>query len=108
MQTSLEGALAVRNTDAVSSLELQIPGKTECQNKEQEQLLGIETLLEMEIETYRRLHDGECSSGGKGAGPRKSVSVDSRGGTSTAQSRGRVAVEKYFLPLNEHPSSVKK
>ncbi|XP_077019153.1 keratin, type I cytoskeletal 24 isoform X3 [Tamandua tetradactyla] len=64
MQTSLEGALAVRNTDAVSSLELQIPGKTECQNKEQEQLLGIETLLEMEIETYRRLHDGECRNRG--------------------------------------------
>lgn len=37
----------------------QIRGETECQNAEYEQLLNIKTRLEMEIETYRRLLDGE-------------------------------------------------
>uniref|UniRef100_A0A452UUL0 Keratin 24 n=1 Tax=Ursus maritimus TaxID=29073 RepID=A0A452UUL0_URSMA len=46
----------------ISSLEeqiCQIRGETECQNAEYEQLLDIKTRLEMEIETYRRLLDGE-------------------------------------------------
>uniref|UniRef100_A0A8C8S6Q7 Keratin 24 n=1 Tax=Pelusios castaneus TaxID=367368 RepID=A0A8C8S6Q7_9SAUR len=40
----------------------QIRSEMECQNSEYEQLLGVKTRLEMEIETYRRLLDGE---GGK-------------------------------------------
>uniref|UniRef100_A0A8C4PH99 Keratin 24 n=1 Tax=Equus asinus asinus TaxID=83772 RepID=A0A8C4PH99_EQUAS len=75
MKSSLEGTLA--DTEAgymaqlseiqlkISSLEeqiCQIRGETECQNAEYEQLLDIKTRLEMEIETYRRLLDGE---GGK-------------------------------------------
>jgi acidic type I keratin len=46
----------------INSLEeqmCQLRGETECQNTEYEQLLGIKTHLEMEIETYRRLLDGE-------------------------------------------------
>lgn len=37
----------------------QIRGETECQNAEYEQLLNVKTCLEMEIETYHRLLDGE-------------------------------------------------
>uniref|UniRef100_A0A8C3FDS3 Keratin 24 n=1 Tax=Chrysemys picta bellii TaxID=8478 RepID=A0A8C3FDS3_CHRPI len=37
----------------------QIRSEMECQNAEYEQLLGIKTRLEMEIETYRRLLNGE-------------------------------------------------
>lgn len=46
----------------ISNLEeqiCQIQGETKCQNAEYEQLLDIKTRLEMEIETYRRLLDGE-------------------------------------------------
>ncbi|XP_067397376.1 keratin, type I cytoskeletal 24-like isoform X2 [Emydura macquarii macquarii] len=46
----------------VSNLEeqlQQIRSEMECQNAEYEQLLGVKTRLEMEIETYRRLLDGE-------------------------------------------------
>ncbi|XP_012892647.1 PREDICTED: keratin, type I cytoskeletal 24 [Dipodomys ordii] len=72
MKSSLEGNLA--NTEAgyaaqlsktqmlINSLEeqiCQIRGEAECQNAEYEQLLDIKTRLEMEIETYRRLLDGE-------------------------------------------------
>nr|XP_012621275.1 keratin, type I cytoskeletal 24-like [Microcebus murinus] len=101
MQSSLEGSLA--DTEAgyvaqlseiqvkISSLEgqiCQVRGETECQNAEYAQLLDIKTRLEMEIETYRRLLDGEGgSSGGRGTGGKGSFSVDSRGGTSTTQSR---------------------
>ncbi|XP_006889490.1 PREDICTED: keratin, type I cytoskeletal 24 [Elephantulus edwardii] len=72
MQCSLEGTLS--DTEAcyvaqlseiqtkISGLEeqiCQIRGETECQNAEYEQLLDIKTCLEMEIETYRSLLDGE-------------------------------------------------
>ncbi|KAI5944534.1 Keratin, type I cytoskeletal 24 [Manis javanica] len=75
MKSSLEGTLA--DTEAgymsqlseiqmqISSLEeqiCQIRSEMECQNSEYEQLLNIKTRLEKEIETYRRLLDGE---GGK-------------------------------------------
>lgn len=46
----------------ISSLEeqiCQIRSEMECQNSEYEQLLNIKTRLEREIETYRRLLDGE-------------------------------------------------
>lgn len=71
-KNSLEGTLA--DTEAnymaqlseiqmqISSLEeqvCQIRGETECQSAEYEQLLDVKTRLEMEIETYRRLLDGE-------------------------------------------------
>uniref|UniRef100_F6XDA3 IF rod domain-containing protein n=1 Tax=Monodelphis domestica TaxID=13616 RepID=F6XDA3_MONDO len=72
MQDSLEGTLADTEADYVarlsqmqlqiSSLEqqiCQIRGEMECQNTEYEQLLNIKTRLEMEIETYRSLLDGE-------------------------------------------------
>uniref|UniRef100_A0A4X2KAI1 IF rod domain-containing protein n=1 Tax=Vombatus ursinus TaxID=29139 RepID=A0A4X2KAI1_VOMUR len=74
MQDSLEGTLA--DTEAsyvtrlsqiqlqISSLEeqiCQIRGEVDCQNAEYEQLLNIKTRLEMEIETYRSLLDGEGS-----------------------------------------------
>ncbi|XP_072506056.1 keratin, type I cytoskeletal 24-like [Notamacropus eugenii] len=72
MQDSLEGTL--EDTEAsyvarlsqmqlqISSLEkqiCQIRGEVDCQNSEYEQLLNIKTRLEMEIETYRSLLDGE-------------------------------------------------
>ncbi|XP_003768299.2 keratin, type I cytoskeletal 24-like isoform X2 [Sarcophilus harrisii] len=84
MKSSLEGTLADTEADYVaqlsqlqmqiSSLEQQIceiRGEMECQNAEYEQLLNVKTRLEMEIETYRRLLDGEggCgSSSGQGKG----------------------------------------
>lgn len=37
----------------------QIRGETQCQNAEYECLLNIKTRLEEEIETYRRLLNGE-------------------------------------------------
>ncbi|XP_055476102.1 keratin, type I cytoskeletal 24 [Psammomys obesus] len=72
LKCSLEGTLA--DTEAgyvsqlsgiqiqISSLEeqlCQIRGETECQNAEYEHLLNIKTRLEEEIETYRRLLNGE-------------------------------------------------
>uniref|UniRef100_A0A8C6Y5M4 IF rod domain-containing protein n=1 Tax=Naja naja TaxID=35670 RepID=A0A8C6Y5M4_NAJNA len=72
LKASLEGTLAETEANystqlsqlqlQVSSLEeqlQQIRAETECQNSEYQQLLGIKTRLEMEIETYRRLLDGE-------------------------------------------------
>lgn len=69
---SLEGTLAeteqnycdqlAQNQAQISSLEeqlLQIRGEMETQNAEYQMLLGIKTRLEQEIETYRRLLDGE-------------------------------------------------
>ncbi|XP_049714779.1 keratin, type I cytoskeletal 24-like [Elephas maximus indicus] len=79
MKSSLEGTLA--GTEAgyvaqlsgiqtqINSLEeqvCQIRGETECQNAEYEQLLNIKTRLEMEIETYRRLLNGEGGDSGFG------------------------------------------
>ncbi|XP_077170544.1 keratin, type I cytoskeletal 27-like isoform X2 [Paroedura picta] len=71
-KASLEGALTETEANystqlaqlqqQVSGLEdqlQQIRAETECQNSEYQQLLGIKTRLEMEIETYRRLLDGE-------------------------------------------------
>ncbi|XP_027778337.1 keratin, type I cytoskeletal 24 isoform X2 [Marmota flaviventris] len=96
MKSSLEGTLA--DTEAsyvarlseiqmqISSLEeqiCQIRGETECQNTEYEQLLDIKSRLEMEIETYRRLLDGE----GGNIGSRDSVSGDSRSGSYSGQGR---------------------
>ncbi|XP_043858908.1 keratin, type I cytoskeletal 24-like [Dromiciops gliroides] len=106
MKSSLEGTLADTEADYVaqlsqlqtqiSSLEQQIceiRGEMECQNAEYEQLLNIKTRLEMEIETYRRLLDGEgggSSSGGSSSwnsGNRGSISGDSRGGSSSGQGK---------------------
>ncbi|XP_042637044.1 keratin, type I cytoskeletal 25 [Orycteropus afer afer] len=116
MKSSLEGTLADTEADyrarlseiqmQVSSLEeqiCQIRGETECQNAEYEQLLDIKTRLETEIETYRRLLDGEAggsSSGGsdfrnsgsgntgpRNVGSRGSASVDSRCDSSSGQGR---------------------
>ncbi|XP_077897371.1 keratin, type I cytoskeletal 24 isoform X2 [Ictidomys tridecemlineatus] len=96
MKSSLEGTLADTETSYVarlseiqvqiSSLEeqiCQIRGETECQNTEYEQLLDIKSRLEMEIETYRRLLDGE----GGNIGSRDSVSGDSRSGSYSGQGR---------------------
>ncbi|VCW77055.1 unnamed protein product [Gulo gulo] len=109
MKSSLEGTLA--DTEAgymaqlseiqmkISGLEeqiCQIRGETECQNAEYEQLLDIKTRLEMEIETYRRLLDGEgggCGSGGsrntgsRNTGSRNMGSGDSRSGSCSGQGR---------------------
>ncbi|XP_036611162.1 keratin, type I cytoskeletal 24-like isoform X1 [Trichosurus vulpecula] len=106
MKSSLEGTLADTEADYVaqlsqlqmqiSSLEQQIceiRGEMECQNSEYEQLLNIKTRLEMEIETYRRLLDGEGggshsegSSSWK-SGNRGSISGDSRCGSSSGQGK---------------------
>ncbi|XP_012307456.2 keratin, type I cytoskeletal 24 [Aotus nancymaae] len=111
MKSSLEGTLA--DTEAgyvaqlskiqmqISALEeqiCQIRGETECQNAEYEQLLDIKTRLEMEIETYRRLLDGEGggssfagfdgrNSGSTNIGSRDLVSGDSRSGSCSGQER---------------------
>ncbi|XP_006774413.1 PREDICTED: keratin, type I cytoskeletal 24 [Myotis davidii] len=111
MKNSLEGTLA--DTEAnymaqlseiqmrISSLEeqiCQIRGETECQNAEYEQLLNIKTRLEMEIETYRRLLDGEGggssfggsdfrNSGSRNMGSRDSTSGDSKSGSHSSQGR---------------------
>uniref|UniRef100_F7AAB2 Keratin 24 n=1 Tax=Monodelphis domestica TaxID=13616 RepID=F7AAB2_MONDO len=103
MKSSLEGTLADTEADYVaqlsqlqqqiSNLEQQIceiRGEMECQNAEYEQLLNIKTRLEMEIETYRRLLDGEgsgSSSGGSGSWKSGSGSGDSRSGTSSGQGK---------------------
>ncbi|XP_038610680.1 keratin, type I cytoskeletal 24-like [Tachyglossus aculeatus] len=109
MQSSLESTLADTESSYVmqlsqiqqqiSSLEeqiCQIRGETECQNSEYEQLLDIKTRLEKEIETYRRLLDGEAGGSGGVAsgmgmtsvtGSRSSGGVDVRRGSSTVQLR---------------------
>ncbi|KAM9000183.1 keratin, type I cytoskeletal 24-like [Sarcophilus harrisii] len=107
MKSSLEGTLADTEADYVaqlsqlqmqiSSLEQQIceiRGEMECQNAEYEQLLNVKTRLEMEIETYRRLLDGEggdSHSGGSNSwksGNRGSSSGgDSRCGSSSGQGK---------------------
>ncbi|XP_006114349.2 keratin, type I cytoskeletal 12 isoform X1 [Pelodiscus sinensis] len=63
--TETEGSYNVQLSQMqlqISNLEeqlKQIRCEIECQNGEYEQLLGIKTRLEMEIETYRRLLNGE-------------------------------------------------
>uniref|UniRef100_A0A8C8VLB5 Keratin 24 n=1 Tax=Pelusios castaneus TaxID=367368 RepID=A0A8C8VLB5_9SAUR len=72
LKCSLEGTLAEvegNYSAQLSQIQLQISNleeqlqqirsEMECQNSEYEQLLGVKTRLEMEIETYRRLLDGE-------------------------------------------------
>ncbi|XP_072502478.1 keratin, type I cytoskeletal 24-like [Notamacropus eugenii] len=106
MKSSLEGTLADTEADYVaqlsqlqmqiSSLEQQIceiRGEMECQNSEYEQLLNIKTRLEMEIETYRRLLDGEGGflqypGGSGGSGGSNSWKSGNRGSTSHDDSRG--------------------
>ncbi|XP_074076674.1 keratin, type I cytoskeletal 24-like [Macrotis lagotis] len=109
MKSSLEGTLADTEGDYVaqlsqlqmqiSSLEQQIceiRGEMECQNAEYEQLLNVKLRLEMEIETYRCLLDGEgggSSTSGSSSwqsGQRGSTSTsggDSRAGTSSVQGK---------------------
>uniref|UniRef100_A0A2R9AQW3 IF rod domain-containing protein n=1 Tax=Pan paniscus TaxID=9597 RepID=A0A2R9AQW3_PANPA len=110
-KSSLEGTLA--DTEAgymaqlseiqtqISALEeeiCQIRGETKCQNAEYEQLLDIKTRLEVEIETYCRLLDGEGggssfaefggrNSGSINMGSRDLVSGDSRSGSCSGQGR---------------------
>ncbi|KAM5310371.1 keratin, type I cytoskeletal 24 [Glossophaga mutica] len=110
MKNSLEGTLAETEANYVaqlseiqmkiSSLEeqiCQIRGETGCQNAEYEQLLDIKTRLEMEIETYRRLLNGEgggsgfggCdfrNPGSKSMGSRNTESRDSMSGNSRSES----------------------
>ncbi|KAM6174646.1 keratin, type I cytoskeletal 24 [Erethizon dorsatum] len=96
MQSSLERTLA--DTEAgymaqlsgiqmkIGSLEeqiCQVRGETECQNREYELLLDLKMRLEMEIETYRRLINGE----GGGSGFERSRDLVS--GNSSPDSQGR-------------------
>uniref|UniRef100_A0A8C9KQU5 Keratin 24 n=1 Tax=Panthera tigris altaica TaxID=74533 RepID=A0A8C9KQU5_PANTA len=107
MKSSLEATLADTEADymaqlseiqmQISGLEeqiCQIRGETECQNAEYEQLLNVKTRLEMEIETYHRLLDGEGGNlGSRNTGSRNmgsrdlSVSGDSRSGSCSGQGR---------------------
>ncbi|KAM9747005.1 keratin, type I cytoskeletal 24 isoform 2-T2 [Dama dama] len=101
MKSSLEGTLA--DTEAnymvqlsqiqmqISSLEeqiCQIRGETECQNAEYEQLLDIKTRLEMEIETYRRLLDGEGGGSGFGGSDFRSSGSRNMGSRDSSMSDG--------------------
>ncbi|OBS66677.1 hypothetical protein A6R68_04790, partial [Neotoma lepida] len=101
LKCSLEGTLA--DTEAgyraqlcgiqtqISNVEeqlSQIRGETQCQNAEYERLLNIKTRLEEEIETYRRLLNGE----GGGYDYRNLVSShvalsDSRSGSCSGQGK---------------------
>ncbi|KAI5128722.1 Keratin, Type I Cytoskeletal 24 [Manis pentadactyla] len=96
MKSSLEGTLA--DTEAgymsqlseiqmqISSLEeqiCQIRSEMECQNSEYEQLLNIKTRLEREIETYRRLLDGEGGGSGFGGGDSRNSGSRNTGSRST-------------------------
>ncbi|KAM6164170.1 keratin, type I cytoskeletal 12 [Rhynchocyon petersi] len=76
MKKSLEDSLAETEGDYCGQLSqvqqlitcleeqlLQVRGDTEHQNSEYQQLLNVKARLEMEIETYRRLLDGETGGG---------------------------------------------
>ncbi|XP_042330580.1 keratin, type I cytoskeletal 10-like [Sceloporus undulatus] len=93
MKQSLEGTLSEteRNyCDQLNQIQGQIAGieeqlfqlrsEMETQNSEYQQLLGIKTRLEQEIETYRRLLDGEGGSFGVSYG---STSYSSMGSGSS-------------------------
>ncbi|XP_007531115.1 keratin, type I cytoskeletal 12 [Erinaceus europaeus] len=77
MKQSLEGSLAEAEGDychqlsqvqqLISSLEeqlLQVRSDTERQNADHQRLLNAKARLELEIETYRQLLDGDVQSGG--------------------------------------------
>ncbi|XP_068120659.1 keratin, type I cytoskeletal 47 kDa-like [Hyperolius riggenbachi] len=69
----------------------QIRGDTECQTAEYEELLDIKTKLEAEIETYRKLLDGESlgkGTSGTGSGTSTGVSTGGSRGTTTGVSTG--------------------
>ncbi|EHB01632.1 Keratin, type I cytoskeletal 24 [Heterocephalus glaber] len=96
MKSSLEGTLADAEVGYVAQLSgiqmkigsleeqiCQIRRETECQNREYEVLLDIKTRLEREIETYRRLLNGE--RGGSGF----ERSEDLVTGNSRSESQGR-------------------
>ncbi|XP_078012915.1 keratin, type I cytoskeletal 24-like isoform X2 [Phascolarctos cinereus] len=100
MKSSLESTLADTEADYVaqlsqlqmqiSSLEQQIceiRGEMECQNAEYEQLLNVKIRLEMEIETYRRLLDGE---GGNQTSDQQVISTKSSSGQGKDSNKTRV------------------
>ncbi|XP_062072132.1 keratin, type I cytoskeletal 24 isoform X2 [Lepus europaeus] len=92
MKSSLEGTLAETEAGYVAQLSetqrqigsleeqlRQIRGETQCQRAEYECLLDTKTRLEMEIETYRRLLDGEGGSDFRDLGSRDSRSESHSG-----------------------------
>nr|XP_051680914.1 keratin, type I cytoskeletal 24 [Oryctolagus cuniculus] len=100
MKSSLEGTLAETEAGYVAQLSetqrqigsleeqlRQIRGETQCQRAEYECLLDTKTRLEMEIETYRRLLDGEGGSGSGRSDFRDLGSRDSRSESHSGQQR---------------------
>ncbi|KAH0626851.1 hypothetical protein JD844_002105 [Phrynosoma platyrhinos] len=121
MKQSLEGTLSEteRNyCDQLNQMQGQIAGleeqllqlrsEMETQNSEYQQLLGIKTRLEQEIETYRRLLDGEGSSFGVSYG---STSYSSMGsgisGTDSKKTRKIKTVVEEIIDGKVVSSQVK-